>query len=131
MENKGKLISIHRLIWSLPSSRYFCAASAVTIFFSARHYVVLFAWLSHYNNLCVSMDTRLLSILLNSKSMALQNITCISYVRLINCRLHIFLTSASSFSSQFLLLFLKSSRNCVLLLPTHFTSVIFTVLISS
>ena len=49
-----------------------------------------------------------------------------TYVRLINCRLHIFLSSASSFSSQYLLLFLKSSRSCVLLLLlTHFTSVIF------
>ena len=47
------------------------------------------------------------------------------YVRLINCRFHLFRFSASSFSSQCLLLFLKSSRSCVLLLlPTHFTSVI-------
>ena len=46
------------------------------------------------------------------------------YVRLINCRLHIFRSSASSFSSQYLLLFLKSSRSCVLLLFTPFTSVI-------
>ena len=44
--------------------------------------------------------------------------------QLINCRLHLFLSSASSFSSQYLLLFLKSSRSCVLLLPTPFISVI-------
>ena len=47
-----------------------------------------------------------------------------TYVQLINCRLHLFRSSASSFSSQYLLLVLKSSRSCVLLLPTHFTSVI-------
>ena len=47
-----------------------------------------------------------------------------SYVRLINCRLHLFRSSASSFSSQYLLLFLKLSRICVLLLLTPFASVI-------
>ena len=49
----------------------------------------------------------------------------VTYVRLINCRLHLFRSSASSFSSQYLLLFLKSSRSCVLLLPTPFTFVIY------
>ena len=44
-------------------------------------------------------------------------------VQLINCRLHLFRTSASFFSSKYLL-FLKSSRSCVLLLPTPFTFVI-------
>ena len=47
-----------------------------------------------------------------------------TYVRFINCRLQLFRSSAYSFSSQYLLLFLKSSRSCVLLLPTPFTSVI-------
>ena len=49
-----------------------------------------------------------------------------TYVRLINCRLHLFRSSASSFSSQYLLLCLKSSRSCVCLLlpPTPYTSVI-------
>ena len=46
-----------------------------------------------------------------------------TYVRLVNCRLHPFRSSASSFSSQYLLLFLKSSRICVLFLPTPFASV--------
>ena len=46
------------------------------------------------------------------------------YVRLINCRFHLFRSSASFLSSQFLLLFLKSSRSCALLLPTPFSSVI-------
>ena len=46
------------------------------------------------------------------------------YVRLINVRFQLFRYSASSFSSQYLLLFLKSSRSCVLLIPTPFTSVI-------
>ena len=46
-----------------------------------------------------------------------------TYVQLINCRLHPFRSSASSFSSQYLLLFLKSSKSYVLL-PTPFTSVI-------
>ena len=45
-------------------------------------------------------------------------------VRLINCRFLLFRSSASSFSSQYLLRFLKSSISCVLLLPTPFTSVI-------
>ena len=61
-----------------------------------------------------------LSMLLISKS---KDIWKILYVRLINCRLHLFRSSASSFSSQYLL-FLKPSRSCVLLLPTPFTSVI-------
>ena len=47
-----------------------------------------------------------------------------TYVRLINCRLHLFRSSAYSFSSQYLLLSLKSSRICVILLPTPLTSVI-------
>ena len=47
-----------------------------------------------------------------------------THVQLMNCRLHLFLSSASSFSSQYLLLFLKSSRSCVLLLSTPFTSII-------
>ena len=46
------------------------------------------------------------------------------YVRLINCRFLLFRSSASSFSSQYLLLFLKSSGSCVPLLPTPFTSII-------
>ena len=49
-----------------------------------------------------------------------------TYVRLKNCCLHPFRSSASSFSSQYLLPFLKSSRTCVLLLlllpSTSFTS---------
>ena len=48
-----------------------------------------------------------------------------TYFRLVHCRLHLFRSSASSFSSQYLLLFLKPSRSCVVLLPTPFTSVIF------
>ena len=36
--------------------------------------------------------------------------------RLMNCRFPLFRSSASSFSSQYLLLFLKSSRSCVFLL---------------
>ena len=46
-----------------------------------------------------------------------------TYIRLINCRLLLFQSSASSFISRYLL-FLKSSRSCVILLPTTFTSVI-------
>ena len=47
-----------------------------------------------------------------------------TYVRLINCRLHLFRSSASSFTSQYLLLFFKSSTSSVPLLPIPFTSVI-------
>ena len=47
-----------------------------------------------------------------------------TYVWLINCRLHLFRSSASSFSSQYLLLFLKSSRSCVCILPPLFISII-------
>ena len=47
-----------------------------------------------------------------------------TYVWLIKCRFHLFRSSASSFSSQYLLLFPNSSRNWVLLIPIHFTSVI-------
>ena len=42
----------------------------------------------------------------------------------INCHFYLFRSSASSFYSQYLLLFLKSSWNCVLL-PTSFTSIIY------
>ena len=45
------------------------------------------------------------------------------YVRVINCRFHLLRSSAFSFSSQYLLLFLKSSISCFLL-PTPFTIVI-------
>ena len=40
------------------------------------------------------------------------------YVLLINCRYHLFRSSASSFYSKYRLLFLKSLRSCVILLPT-------------
>ena len=65
----------------------------------------------------------LLCMLLISRSRDLMEDT---YVRLINCRLYLFLSSASSVSSQYLLPFLKSSRSCVLplLLPTPFISII-------
>ena len=59
-------------------------------------------------------------MLLISRSMDLWKIICISSF----CVNDNFLSSASYFSSQYLLLFLKSSRSCVLLLPTPFTSVI-------
>ena len=41
-----------------------------------------------------------------------------------NSSFHFFPSLAFSFSSQYLLLFLKSSRSCVLLIPTPFTSAI-------
>ena len=43
---------------------------------------------------------------------------------MINYRFHLSRSSASSIISLYLLMFLKSSRSCVLFLPTHFTSVI-------
>ena len=64
----------------------------------------------------------LLSMLLISRTVDLWIV--LPYVRLINCHLHLFRSSASSFSSQYLLLFLRSSRSCVLVLPTPFTSVL-------
>ena len=64
-----------------------------------------------------------LSTVLIVRFMDLQ-VVCLPYVRLINCRFLPFRSSASFFSSQYLLLFLKSSRSSVLLLPTPFTSVI-------
>ena len=57
-------------------------------------------------------------------SMQVQGLMEDTYVRLINCRLNLFRSSASSFSSQYRLPFLKSSRSCVLLLSTPFTFVI-------
>ena len=48
----------------------------------------------------------------------------IPYVWLKNCSFHLFRSSASSFSSQCLLLYLKSFKSCVLLLPTSFTFII-------
>ena len=41
-----------------------------------------------------------------------------------NCRFHLFRSSASSFNSKYLLLFLKLSRSCIPPLPTPLTSVI-------
>ena len=46
------------------------------------------------------------------------------FFRVINCRFHLFRSSAFSFSSQYRILFLKSSRSCVLL-PTLLNSAIF------
>ena len=64
-------------------------------------------------------------MLLTRRSMDLWKVTCISYLCSIeNYRFHLFWFSASSFNSQYLLLFLKSSRSCVLFLPTPFTSVV-------
>jgi hypothetical protein len=62
------------------------------------------------------------SMLLISRSYGIY--VCVPYVRLINCRFHLFRSSAFFFSSQYLLLFLKSCRSCVLLIPTPFISVI-------
>ena len=64
----------------------------------------------------------LLSILLIRRSVDLWKITCISSL----CSIHklSFVSLTSSFSSQYLPLLLKSSRSCVLFLPTPFTSVI-------
>ena len=63
----------------------------------------------------VQSGTKVITVI---KSMDLWNVF-LPYVPLINCRFHLFRSSASSFSSQYLLLFLKSSRSCVLL-PTFF-----------
>ena len=64
------------------------------------------------------------SILLISRPMYVWKITCISpYVWLMNCRFHLSRSSASSFSSDYLLLFHKSLRSCVLV-ATPFISVI-------
>ena len=60
---------------------------------------------------------------LNAAYYQIQGLMEDSYVQLINCCLHLFRSWASSFNSQYLLLFLKSFRSCVLL-PTPFTSVI-------
>ena len=51
------------------------------------------------------------------------NLYSFLYVWLINYRFNLLRSSVSSFSSQYLLLFLKSLRSCVLL-PTFFTSFI-------
>ena len=56
-------------------------------------------------------------IIKNAACLYVQGLMEDTYVRLINCRLHLFGSSAPSFSSQYLLLFVKSSRSCVLLLP--------------
>ena len=67
----------------------------------------------------------IISMLLFSRSMDLWKKTGISsYVRVINCRFHLFRSSTSSSSSHYLILFLKSSRNCIVFCPTHFTSII-------
>ena len=67
------------------------------------------------------------------RAMAILNMSILPYkyrfvvydiTYLITWRLHIFQSSASSISSQYLHLLIKSSRSCVLLLPTLFISVI-------
>ena len=63
-----------------------------------------------------------LIMLIVSRSIYMWKIIFIFHV--INCRFHFFFrSSASSFSSQYLL-FLKLLKSCVLLLPTPFTSAI-------
>ena len=78
----------------------------------------------------------LLSMLLISRSMDLRKVCLLAgprtyrryvslpYVRLTNCHIHLFWSSTSSFSSQYLLLFLKSRSCLLLLLRIHFTSFI-------
>ena len=51
-------------------------------------------------------------MLLISRSMDLRRYAFLPYVRLINCHFHLFRSSASYFSSQYLLLFLKSKELC-------------------
>ena len=46
------------------------------------------------------------------------------FLRVTNCQFHLSLSSVSSINSKYLLLFLKSSMSCVLILPTPFKSVI-------
>ena len=69
----------------------------------------------------------LLSTLLISRCIELWKICIPSLCSIDKLSFPSFRFSASSFSSQYLLLFLKSSRNCVvvLLLPTPFTSVVY------
>ena len=63
-------------------------------------------------------------MLLISRSMGLwKRLVFLLYVHVINVRFQIFQSSVYSFSSEYLLLFLKSS-SCVLFLPTLLTSVI-------
>jgi hypothetical protein len=56
-------------------------------------------------------------------SLDLWKITCICLYLRYKLSFPSFLSSTSSFSFQYLLVFLKSSRSFVLLLPIHFTSV--------
>jgi hypothetical protein len=55
-------------------------------------------------------------------AMELVSYAFILYVRLINCRFYLFRSFSSSFSFQYIL-FLKSSKSCVILLLTPLTSV--------
>ena len=68
----------------------------------------------------------LLSMLFISGSMYLWTIITLIYslCSIEKLSIHLFRSSSSSFSSQDLLLFLKSSESCALLLTTPFTSVI-------
>ena len=54
----------------------------------------------------------IMRMLLIIGAMDLRKICILPYIRLINCPFHLFWSSASSFSSQYLLLFVKSPRNC-------------------
>jgi hypothetical protein len=90
------------------------------------HMTALFCYLKVcYNMLICHMLTpsrkkRIYSILL---LLSIQGLMEDTYVLLINCHFHLFQSSSTSFSCQYLLLFLKSSRSCVLLL-TPFISII-------
>ena len=103
----------HILITCSPSRRdvqidFHLHASEFVQFLSCQHMVKF--------HLC------LLSMLLISRSMDLRK-TCFSSICSIDkLSSPFFRSSASSFSSQYLILFLNSSRSCVLLLPTPFTS---------
>ena len=66
----------------------------------------------------------LLIMLFISRPMHLWRVYILPYVRLIHWRLHLFQSFSCFISSQYLLLFLKSSRGCIHLFPTPFSSVI-------
>ena len=109
-------------------SQYHCICSHVEHVFQNR--VPTEIQMRNVTSLCMSLNEEntwvgvlIVAIIIIIKYVAywqVQGLIEDTYARLINCRLHLFRSSASSFSSQYLLLFLKSSRTCVLLLPTPF-----------
>ena len=111
MTSKNKhCFALRAIMQCIKNCNYFFPLFHLIYSFLARHFCFLDVskiWKLKYVLLLLLLFL-LISMLLISMSIDLWKIICTSsLVRLINCRFHLFRYSASSFSSQYLILFLS------------------------